>query len=69
MLTHPAAERVLTKYTVSVSRVMLAPSTQCPTLRPVPGQARLARAALKAEIRRSIRHMQAATPFFVRSFP
>lgn len=69
MLTLPAAERVLIKYTAPVSRVMFAPSTQCRTLRPVPGQARLARAALKAEIRRSIRHMQAATPLFVRSLP
>lgn len=65
MRTHPAAERVLTKHTVSVSRVMLVPSTQCRTLRPVPGQARLARAALKA----AIRHMQAATPIFVRFLP
>jgi hypothetical protein len=69
MRTLPAAERVLLNYTAPVSRVMFAPSTQYRTLRPVPGQARLARAALKAEIRRSIRHMQAATPLFVRSLP
>jgi hypothetical protein len=69
MRTLPAAEHALIKYTAPVSRAMFAPSTQCRTLRPVPGQARLARAALKAEIRRSIRHMQAATPLFVRSFP
>lgn len=69
MLTLPAAERVLIKYTAPVCRVMFVPSTQCRTLRPVPGQARLARAALKVEIRRSIRHMLAATPLFVRSLP